>query len=84
MGKKLEISRIMKLIKSTRKILKKAIQFGGSSIRDYRSTDGTLGNFQSNFKVYNKEGKKIGKDRVKKIVQYGRSTFYCPKLQNNN
>ena len=84
LGKKLEISRIMKLIKSTRKILKKAIQFGGSSIRDYRSTDGTLGNFQSNFKVYNKEGKKIGKDRVKKIVQYGRSTFYCPKLQNNN
>ncbi len=84
LGKKLEISRIMKLIKSTRKILKKAIQFGGSSIRDYRSTDGTLGNFQSNFKVYNKEGKKIGNDRVKKIVQYGRSTFYCPKLQNNN
>ena len=29
------------------------------------------------------EGKKIGGDKVKKIVQYGRSTFYCPKLQNN-
>ena len=64
-------------------ILNKAIKYGGSSIRDYRSTDGTLGNFQSNFKVYNKEGKKIGDDEVKKIVQYGRSTFYCPKLQNN-
>ena len=84
LGKDLEISLIMKLIKSIRKILKKAIKYGGSSIRDYRSTDGTLGSFQSNFKVYNKEGKKIGKDRVKKIVQYGRSTFYCPKLQNNN
>ena len=83
LGKDLEISLIMKLIKSIRKILKKAIKFGGSSIRDYRSTDGTLGNFQSNFKVYNKEGKKIGNDKVKKIVQYGRSTFYCPKLQNN-
>ena len=83
LGKDLEISLIMKLIKSTRKILKKAIKYGGSSIRDYRSTDGTLGNFQSNFKVYNKEGKKIGADKVKKIVQYGRSTFYCPKLQNN-
>ena len=83
LGKDLEISLIMKLIKSTRKILKKAIKYGGSSIRDYRSTDGTLGNFQSNFKVYNKEGKKIGDDKVKKIVQYGRSTFYCPKLQNN-
>ncbi len=83
LGKDLEISLIVKLIKSTRKILKKAIKYGGSSIRDYRSTDGTLGNFQSNFKVYNKEGKKIGDDEVKKIVQYGRSTFYCPKLQNN-
>ncbi len=83
LGKNLEISLIMKLIKSIRKILKKAIKYGGSSIRDYRSTDGTLGNFQSNFKVYNKEGKKIDGDKVKKIVQYGRSTFYCPKLQNN-
>ncbi len=83
LGKNLEISLIMKLIKSIRKILKKAIKYGGSSIRDYRSTDGTLGNFQSNFKVYNKEGKKIGDDKVKKIIQYGRSTFYCPKLQNN-
>ena len=73
----------MKLIKSIRNILTKAIKYGGSSIRDYRSTDGTLGNFQSNFKVYNKEGTKIGDDKVKKIVQYGRSTFYCPKLQNN-
>ncbi len=81
-GKDLEISLILKLIKSIRKILKKAIKFGGSTIRDYRSTDGTLGNFQSKFIVYNKEGKKIGNDKVKKIVQYGRSTFYCPKLQN--
>ena len=83
LGKDLEISLITKLIKSIRKILKKAIKLGGSSIRDYRSTDGTLGNFQSNFKVYNQEGKKVGDDNVKKIVQYGRSTFYCPKLQNN-
>ena len=80
-GRDLEISLISKLIKSTRKILKKAIRLGGSSIRDYRSTDGILGNFQSNFKVYNKEGKKIKGYEVKKIVQYGRSTFFCPKLQ---
>ncbi len=83
LGKNLDISLIMKLIKSIRKILKKAIKYGGSTIRDYRSADGTLGNFQSNFRVYNKEGKKIGNDKVKKIVQYGRSTFYCPKIQNN-
>ena len=83
LGKEMKISLIMQLIKSIRKILRKAIRFGGSSIRDYRSADGTLGNFQSNFKVYNKEGKKINNDKVKKITQYGRSTFYCPKLQNN-
>ena len=83
-GKDLKISLIMKLIKSIRKILRKAIKFGGSSIRDYRSTDGTLGNFQTNFKVYNNEGKKISNDKVKKIIQYGRSTYYCPNLQNNN
>ena len=83
LGKDLEISLITKLIKSIRKILKKAIRFGGSSIRDYKSIDGTLGNFQSNFMVYNMEGSKIGNDKVRKIVQYGRSTFYCPKLQNN-
>ena len=80
-GKSLKISLIMQLIKSIRKILVKAIKYGGSSIRDYRSIDGTLGNFQSNFKVYNKEGKNIKNDTVVKIVQYGRSTFYCPKLQ---
>ncbi len=83
LGKDLKISLISKLIKSIKKILKKAIRYGGSSIRDYRSIDGTLGSFQSNFRVYNKEGMKIGTDKVKKIVQYGRSTFYCPKLQNN-
>ena len=80
-GRKLKISHIMLLISSIRKILRKAIKSGGSSIKDYRSTDGTLGNFQKNFKVYNKEGKKIGKHTILKIVQYGRSTFYCPGIQ---
>ncbi len=83
MGKNLSFKNIKDLILSIRKILKKAIKFGGSSIRDYSSVEGTLGNFQSNFKVYNKEGTYIGKDRVCKIVQYGRSTFYCPIIQNN-
>ncbi len=82
-GNKLNIRLITQLIKSIRKILKKAIRFGGSSIRDYKSADGTLGNFQSNFKVYNKTNKKINGGNVVKIVQYGRSTFYCPKLQKN-
>ena len=81
LGKDLKILYLKKLITSIRKILRKAIKYGGSSIRDYTSIDGTLGNFQSNFKVYGKEGEKIGNDKVVKIVQYGRSTFYSPKNQ---
>ena len=80
-GKDLKIDEISRLIKSTRKILNKAISYGGSSIRDYVSTEGTLGNFQSNFKVYGKEGKKIYNCIIKKDILYGRSTFYCSKLQ---
>tara|TARA_B100000674_G_C37745818_1_gene871073 strand:+ start:41 stop:859 length:819 start_codon:yes stop_codon:yes gene_type:complete len=83
LGKDINITHLVKLIKSIRKILRKAIRSGGSSIRDYRNVSGVLGNFQSSFKVYGKEGKIIGKNKILKIVQYGRSTFYCPKLQNN-
>ena len=81
LGKDLNINQIRLIIKSTKKILKKAISYGGSSIKDYRSSDGTLGNFQSNFKVYGKEGQKVSKFEIIKIVQYGRATFYCPGLQ---
>ena len=59
----------------------KAIRSGGSSLKDYVSTDGTLGNFQKNFKVYSKQGRKIKGNEIIRIIQYGRSTFYCPKLQ---
>ena len=69
------------ICKSSKKILKKAINEGGSTLRDYVSTDGTLGNFQKNFKVYNREGKKISGKIIKKIIQYGRSTYYCPFFQ---
>ena len=80
-GKNIKISDLSALIAAIRKILKKAIKFGGSSIRDYVSSDGTLGNFQSEFAVYNREGKTISKFKIKKTTQYGRSTYYCPKLQ---
>ena len=80
-GKDLNKYHIGTIIKSTRKILKKAIKFGGSSINDYVSPDGTLGNFQNNFKVYGKEGSKIKGYYIKKVVLYGRSTFFCPEIQ---
>ena len=84
LGKDLSLIQCSKLITSTKKILTNAINSGGSTLRDYVSTDGTLGNFQNDFKVYNREGKKIKGNLIKKIVQYGRSTYFCPELQIKN
>ena len=58
-----------------------AINSGGSTLKDYVTTDGTVGNFQNNFKVYNKEDQKILGYKIKRIIQYGRPTFYCPGIQ---
>ena len=80
-GKNLNKYQIGTIIKSTRKILKKAIKFGGSSINDYVAPDGVIGNFQNNFKVYGKEGLKICGFKIKKVVLYGRSTFFCSGIQ---
>jgi formamidopyrimidine-DNA glycosylase len=80
-GNSLKKYHIDTIIKSTRKILRKAIKHGGSSINDYVSPEGTLGNFQNNFKVYGREGHRIKGFVIKKEVLYGRSTFYCPKIQ---
>ena len=81
LGSSLKKYQIGTIIKSIRKILKRAIKYGGSSINDYVSPDGTLGNFQKNFKVYGREGHKIKGCDIKKEVLYGRSTFFCPKIQ---
>jgi len=80
-GCNLTIIQIGNLITSIKKIIRKAITFGGSSIRDYRASDGTIGNFQLNFKVYGKVKKKINNYRIIKTIQHGRSTYYCPELQ---
>jgi len=80
-GRDLIFDQIQLLVKSIKKILNNAIKSGGSSIRDYRSADGTLGNFQSKFKVYGKDGRKVSKYTIHKSFQYGRVTYYCPELQ---
>ena len=80
-GSSLNLLKIKKIIKSIKKILKKAINSGGSTLKDYTSVDGTLGNFQNKFKVYKREGKKILGCKIRRKIQYGRSTFYCPDVQ---
>jgi len=64
--------------------LQDAIKAGGSSLRDHRRADGSLGDFQHNFLVYDREGQPCPGGcggAVKRIVQAGRSTFYCPSCQ---
>ena len=80
-GSSLKKSHIGTILRSSRRILKKAIKYGGSSINDYVSPEGTLGNFQKNFKVYGRAGYKIKGCEIKKVVLHGRSTFFCPEIQ---
>lgn len=64
-------------------VLIRAIESGGSSLRDYQHTDGSLGYFQHQFKVYDRAGEiclACG-NTITKMVQAGRSTFYCPQCQ---
>jgi formamidopyrimidine-DNA glycosylase len=71
------------LVDAIKAVLKDAIQAGGSSLRDHRRTDGALGDFQHSFQVYDREGAPCPscKGKIKRIVQTGRSTFYCPSCQ---
>jgi formamidopyrimidine-DNA glycosylase len=71
------------LVDAIKSVLQDAIAAGGSSLRDHRRTDGALGDFQHNFQVYDREGEPCPtcKGKIKRIVQSGRSTFYCPSCQ---
>ena len=71
------------LVEAIKAVLQDAIKAGGSSLRDHRRTDGELGYFQHNFQVYDREGEPCPncKGKIKRIVQNGRSTFYCPACQ---
>ena len=76
---------ILNIILQTRKVLNKAIIFGGSSIRNFKKTDGVPGNFQQKFKVYGKNNAQCSRHGcygyIKKILVSSRSAFYCPKCQ---
>ncbi len=76
-------ARAVALVDAIKAVLNAAIKAGGSSLRDHRRADGSLGDFQHNFKVYDREGEPCPgcKGKIKRIVQNGRSTFYCPSCQ---
>jgi len=75
--------RAEKLVDAIKAVLMDAIEAGGSSLRDHRRADGSLGDFQHNFQVYARDGQPCPscKGKIKRIVQGGRSTFYCPSCQ---
>jgi formamidopyrimidine-DNA glycosylase len=74
-----------KLTEAIRAVLEDAVAAGGSSLRDYRQADGSLGYFQHTFRVYGREGQVCPRrscgGMIERRVQNGRSTFYCPRCQ---
>jgi formamidopyrimidine-DNA glycosylase len=78
-------ARAGRLADELRGVIAEAIEAGGSSLRDHIQTDGSLGYFQHRFKVYDKEDEPCPRrdcnGAISRIVQSGRSTFYCPVCQ---
>ncbi len=78
-------ARLEALAGHIREVLADAIAAGGSSLRDHRQASGELGYFQHSFRVYGREGQPCLRDgcggTVERIVQSGRSTFFCPVCQ---
>ena len=82
-GGHLSSAALERLAESIREVIAEAIEAGGSTLRDYARPDGELGYFSKRFAVYNREGHACGVCQVpvRRIVQGGRSTFYCPECQ---
>ena len=78
-------TRAAALVDAIKAVLNDAIKAGGSSLRDHRRTDGELGYFQHHFRVYDRAGEACVTPgcggTVRRVVQNGRSTYYCPKCQ---
>ena len=77
--------RAHRMVPIIRDVLSEAITAGGSTLRDYKQTDGSLGYFQHAFKVYGREGDACVTPgctgTIRRILQSGRSTFFCPVCQ---
>jgi formamidopyrimidine-DNA glycosylase len=73
------------LVREIRRVLNRAIDAGGSTLRDYAGADGTVGSYQHRFSVYDRLGKPCLRrgctGTIRRLIQAGRSTFYCPVCQ---
>ena len=81
-GGSVSLERLERLVVAIKEVLAEAIEAGGSTLRDFASPDGELGYFSKTFAVYDREGQPCGcGGTVRRFVQGGRSTFYCPRCQ---
>jgi len=80
-AKRLNKNECLNVILNSKKILEQAFNKGGSSIRDFKNTDGKSGNFQKNFKVYDRNGLKCKRSNCKGVIKKkkisNRSSFFC-------
>ena len=82
-GGSISLGRLHRLVPAIEAVLEEAIAAGGSTLRDFASPSGELGYFSKAFSVYDREGRECPcGGTVKRIVQAGRSTFYCPRCQH--
>ena len=83
--KKINQSEIKKIIKFIQTVLKQAILLGGSSIKNFSSTEGQAGNFQQKFNVYGRDKTSCNRSKclgtIEKVYTSNRSSFFCPKCQ---
>lgn len=74
-----------RLVAAIREVLQEAITAGGSTLRDFQGAEGAEGAFQERFRVYGREGEPCPRQGcggvIRRIVQGGRATFYCPVCQ---
>lgn len=81
-GGSVSLERLKRLVPAIHDVLAEAIAAGGSTLRDFASPEGELGYFSKRFSVYDREGQPCAcGGTVNRIVQGGRSTFYCAKCQ---
>jgi formamidopyrimidine-DNA glycosylase len=81
-GGRVSLARLERLVPAIKSVIAEAIAVGGSTLRDFASPDGDLGYFSKQFAVYDQEGEPCAcGGKVRRIVQGGRSTFYCPQCQ---
>ncbi|MEL7014346.1 MAG: bifunctional DNA-formamidopyrimidine glycosylase/DNA-(apurinic or apyrimidinic site) lyase [Pseudomonadota bacterium] len=84
-ARRISAERIASLVPTIRQVLSDAIDAGGSSLRDFRQADGELGYFQHSFDVYDRADQSCRRDgcsgQIRRVVQSGRSSFYCASCQ---